>query len=219
MTTASSGGIIGTVAGPPAQGTGAGRRAGVSQHPRRETCLPDGSARQHGRKMGPNGALWVRRVTGEAIRLARYRLSTTFGRRWPGYLSLALLIGLVGGLSMGSIAGARRTDSSFTVFWKSTNPSDLIGATGILNPTLPLTPYDGPLVFKISHLPHVKSVETQSGINILPLQPDGAPEQNVTEFSPGPGNGYGSVDGLYFNQDKVTVIAGRMADPATPDQF
>ncbi|HXR20982.1 MAG TPA: FtsX-like permease family protein [Acidimicrobiales bacterium] len=158
-------------------------------------------------------------MTGEAIRLARYRFGATFRRNLPGYLSLALLIGLVGGLAMGSIAGARRTDSSFTVFWKSTNPSDLAGLTGILNPSLPFTPYDGPLVSKISHLPHVKSVETQSGINILPLQPDGAPEQNVTEFSPGPGNGYGSVDGLYLNQDKVTVLAGRMADPAGPDQF
>jgi hypothetical protein len=170
--------------------------------------------------MGRNGATWVlREVSGEAVGLARYRFGATFGRRWPGYLSLALLIGLVGGLSMGSIAGARRTDSSFAVFWKSTNPSDLFGATGILNPTLPLTPYDGPLVSKISQLPHVKRVETQSGINILPLQPDGAPEQNDPEFSPGPGNGYGSVDGLYFNQDKVTVMAGRMADPADPDEF
>lgn len=158
-------------------------------------------------------------MSGQPLQLARYRFGATFGRRWPGYLSLALLIGLVGGLSMGSIAGARRTDSSFTVFWKSTNPSDLIGPTGILNPDLPLTPYDGPLVYKILHLPHVKSVETQSGINILPLGPDGAPEQNDPEFSPGPGNGYGSVNGLYFNQDKVTVMTGRMADPADPDQF
>jgi FtsX-like permease family/MacB-like periplasmic core domain len=158
-------------------------------------------------------------VNGEGVRLARYRFGATFRRRWPGYLSLALLIGLVGGLSIGSIAGARRTDSSFSVYWKSTNPSDLLGATGILNPALPLTPYDGALVSKIAHLPHVKKVETQSGINILPLTPDGAPEQNVPEFSPGPGNGYGSVDGLYFDQDKVTVLAGRMADPAAPDQF
>jgi hypothetical protein len=170
--------------------------------------------------MGPNGAPKLQReVSGEAVGLARYRFGATFGRRWPGYLSLALLIGLVGGLSMGSIAGARRTDSSFTVFWKSTNPSDLLGVTGVLNPTLPLGPYDGPLVYKISHLAHVKGEETQSGINILPLQPDDAPEQNDPEFSPGPGNGYGSVDGLYFNQDKVTVMAGRMADPADPDQF
>jgi hypothetical protein len=170
--------------------------------------------------MGRNGATWVRReVSGEAFGLARYRFGATFGRRWPGLLSLALLIGLVGGLSMGSIAGARRTDSSFSVFWRSTNPSELTGPTGILNPTLPLTPYDGPLVSKIAHLSHVKGVKTQSGVNILPLQPDGAPEQDVPEFSPGPGNGYGSVDGLYFDQDKVTVVAGRMADPASPDQF
>ena len=160
-----------------------------------------------------------RGVSGEAVRLARDRFAATFARRWPGYLSLALLIGLVGGLSLGSIAGARRTDSSFSAFWKSTNPSDLVGATGILNPTLPLTPYDAPLVYKIAHLPHVKAVKTQSGINILPLGPDGAPEQNVSEFSPGPGNGYGSVDGLYFDQDKVTVTAGRMANPASPGQF
>jgi hypothetical protein len=171
-------------------------------------------------KTRPNGARGVRRdVSGEAARLARYRFAATFARRWPGYLSLALLIGLVGGLSLGSIAGARRTDSSFTVFWRSTNPTDVIGPTGVLNPSLPLTPYDGALVYKISHLPHVKNVETQSGVNILPLAPDGAPEQNVTEFSPGPGNGYGSVNGLYFNQDKVTVVAGRMANPASPDEF
>ncbi len=87
-------------------------------------------------------------MTGEAIRLARYRFGATFRRSWPGYLSLALLIGLVGGLAMGSIAGARRTDSSFTVFWKSTNPSDLVGITGILNPSLPFSPYDGPLGFQ-----------------------------------------------------------------------
>ena len=27
------------------------------------------------------------------------------------------------------------------------------------------------------------------------------------------------MDGLYFDQDRVTVTAGRMADPAAPDQF
>ena len=36
-----------------------------------------------------------------------------------------LLIGLIGGIAMGSIAAARRTQSSFTTFLASTNPSDL----------------------------------------------------------------------------------------------
>jgi hypothetical protein len=158
-------------------------------------------------------------VNGEVVQLGWYRFRRSFGRRWGEYLTLVLLIGLVGGLAMGPVAAARRTDSSFSVYWASTNPSDLVGATGVLDAVAGLKAYEAPIVERISHLPHVAAVESQSGINLLPLQRDGAPEQNVTEFSPGPGNGYGSVDGLYFDQDKVTVLAGHMADPGDPDQF
>jgi hypothetical protein len=45
------------------------------------------------------------------LRVAVYRFRATFGRRWPGYATIILLIGLVGGLAMGAIAGARRTQS------------------------------------------------------------------------------------------------------------
>jgi hypothetical protein len=158
-------------------------------------------------------------VNGEVGQLGWYRFRSSFGRRWGEYLTLVLLIGLVGGLAMGAVAAARRTDSSFSIYWASTNPSDLVGGTGVLDARAGLKPYEAPIVEKLSRLPHVAKVESQSGINLLPLQPDGAPEQNVTEFSPGPGNGYGSVDGLYFNQDKVTVLSGHMADPEDPDQF
>jgi len=158
-------------------------------------------------------------VNGEVGQLGWYRFRSSFGRRWGEYLTLVLLIGLVGGLAMGAVAAARRTDSSFSIYWASTNPSDIVGGTGVLDARAGLKPYEAPIVEKLSRLPHVAKVESQSGINLLPLQPDGAPEQNVTEFSPGPGNGYGSVDGLYFNQDKVTVLSGHMADPDDPDQF
>ena len=60
-----------------------------------------------------------------AFRVARYRFRVTFGRRWGGHLVLVLLIGLIGGIAMGSIAAARRTQSSFTTFLASTNPSDM----------------------------------------------------------------------------------------------
>ena len=73
----------------------------------------------------------------DALYVAWYRTRATFGKCWPGYLSIVVLVGLVGGLAMGSLAGARRTASSFSVFWASTNPSALYGATGILNPQLP----------------------------------------------------------------------------------
>ena len=59
------------------------------------------------------------------LRVAWYRFRTTFGRRWPGYTTIILLVGLVGGLAMGSIAGARRTQSSFPVYAASTNPSQI----------------------------------------------------------------------------------------------
>jgi hypothetical protein len=131
-----------------------------------------------------------------------------------------MLVGLVGGVAMGSIAAARRTESSFPVFWASTHPSNLVGATGVLNSTIGSNSgYNATLIRSIARLPNVKQVESQSGIDFLPLQRDGAP-LNVPNFSPpAAGNGNGSVDGLYFDQDKVTVTVGRMADPRRPDEL
>jgi hypothetical protein len=123
------------------------------------------------------------------------------------------MIGLLGGLSMGSLAAARRTASSFSVYWASTNPSDLIGVTGVLNPTIGSFGYNASLIRSIAHLPDVKQVESQSGIDFLPLQRDGKPLVAPNFYPPAAGNGYGSVDGLYFNQDRVTIIRGRLANP------
>ncbi|MGD0944321.1 MAG: ABC transporter permease [Acidimicrobiales bacterium] len=154
------------------------------------------------------------------IRLAWYCFRATFRHRWSGYLSIVLLLGLVGGLAMGSIAAARRTASSFSVFWASTNPSDLVGATAVLNPTIGSdSGYNAALVDEIARLPHVTQVESQSGIDFLPLQRNGRPLNAPNFYPPAAGNGYGSVDGLYFDQDRVTVIKGRMADPNRADQL
>jgi hypothetical protein len=40
-------------------------------------------------------------------------------------LSVVVLVGLTGGIAMGSLAAARRTQSSYSTFLASTNPSDL----------------------------------------------------------------------------------------------
>ena len=48
-----------------------------------------------------------------AARVVRYRSRTTFARQWGSYLSLVVLIGLIGGIAMGSIAAARRTQSAY----------------------------------------------------------------------------------------------------------
>ena len=86
-----------------------------------------------------------------AVRVAWYRFRATFRRRWSGYLALAVLIGLVGGVAMGSVIAARRTDSSYPNFLASTNPSDLIVVSRHdERPTRPI------FVRQLARLPHVR---------------------------------------------------------------
>jgi hypothetical protein len=59
----------------------------------------------------------------QVLRLAWYRFRAMFGRRWGGYLSVILLVALIGGVAMASIAAGRSTQSSYPTFLASTNPS------------------------------------------------------------------------------------------------
>ncbi len=59
----------------------------------------------------------------QLLRVGWYRLRRSFRRRSVGYLSVVLVIGLVGGVAMASMAGARRTQSSYPRFLAGTNPS------------------------------------------------------------------------------------------------
>ncbi len=156
-------------------------------------------------------------MTGQRLRVSGYRFRATFRRRWGAYLSLVLLIGLVGGVAMGAIAAARRTQSSFATYLASTNPSNLSLGTALYAPPLGFTTgYDAPLVRKIAHLPHVTHAESYTAIYTIPIQANGQPtpaglRANFTAV--------GSVDGLYFNQDRATVVQGRMADPNQADEI
>jgi len=144
--------------------------------------------------------------------VAWYRFRATLGRRWGGYLSLALVIGLAGGVALGSAAAARRTESSFPVFLARTNPSDL-------SVQFAADAYAGLPAFAraVARLPQVR----RAGIAVEPigdvLGRDGGP----TAASRAAGFGVetvGSLNGLYFTQDRVTVVRGRMADPRRRDE-
>jgi hypothetical protein len=138
---------------------------------------------------------------------AWYRFRVTFGRRRGGYLTVVLLVALVGGVAMGAVAAARRTQASFAAYLASTSPSDLTVLTGgySLGPGKSAG-YDPALVSKISRLPHVQRVESYAGLDVAVLAPSGAVRFNVMGFP-------GSIDGEYFNQDRVTIVQGRMANP------
>jgi hypothetical protein len=155
------------------------------------------------------------RVNRGALGVAGYRLRTTFRRRWGGYLALVILVGLIGGLGLGSLAAARRTQSSFSTFLASTNPSDLTvsaysGGLATGNPN-----YDPALTAAIARLPHVRHVAAAIEVTGAPLTSDGSPRLGVT------GEAYpvASISGLFFTQDRAAVTQGRMSSPTRPDEI
>jgi len=142
------------------------------------------------------------------MRVTWYRFATTFARRWTGYLALVLLIGMIGGIGLASVAAARRTQSSYASFLASTNPSDL--SITIQAPVL---------TKELERVPGVQRVEAAlETLNAFPLTPKDTAILPVA-FTSGEIQPIGSIDGLYFDQDRVTVAAGRMADPRRADQF
>jgi hypothetical protein len=134
------------------------------------------------------------------------RFVSTFRRRLGGHIALILLIGLVGGLALGSVAAARRTQSSFPAFVQSTNPSDMNIDVGV---------YDPALVAKIARLPQVTSLKSYVSLNLSPITASGKPDFN-NPF--GNQEAVGSINELYFNQDRVTIVDGRLANPRRADE-
>ena len=148
------------------------------------------------------------------MRTVWYRFRCTLRARWTGYLALALLLGLVGGVAVGSAAAARRTEAAFPAYLASTNPSDLTVLTGLSEgPGQP--GYDPALIKRIAALPGVRHVTSYAGLNVALLGPNGSPSPNEAQVvGPLPG----SVDGEFFGTDRATVVEGRMADPGRADE-
>jgi len=161
-------------------------------------------------------------VNSPFLGVALYRFRATFRRRRGGYLSIALLIGLVGGLAMASIAAARRTQSSFPVYLASTNPSDLNLPTAGWQPgSANSAGVDLSVVRMIARLPLVRRVENEYNINAQPLGKNGLPGHPPPKASAlgiSVLNNDGSTDGEFSNQDRLTAIDGRLANPTRANE-
>jgi hypothetical protein len=120
-----------------------------------------------------------------------------------------VLIGLLGGLSLASVAGARRTESSFSTYLASTNPSTAAVFTRYV--TLGLaTGYDPTVARKVAHLPLVKRSTSalifDANINLGGIKgahPHAAPGESPPTF-------IGSFNGEFTSVDRVTILKGRM---------
>jgi hypothetical protein len=82
----------------------------------------------HGRRVQPDCQQQIEQpregagLSRRAMSVALYWFRTGSRRRWMSYLTISLLIGLVGGIAVGSLGAARRTQSSFNVFLSKTDP-------------------------------------------------------------------------------------------------
>jgi len=151
------------------------------------------------------------------MRASSYRFRATVRRRWAGYLTLALLIGLVGGAALAAMAGARRTQSSFPTYLASTNPSDLQMFTDFAPITN--TGYSQRVAAAVGRVREVKKAVDVIGfdgtLQILGHnRAGGVPGEAPPSFEGSTGS-----DAEYFSTDRITVLRGRMADPARLDEF
>jgi ABC-type antimicrobial peptide transport system permease subunit len=151
-------------------------------------------------------------VRSQALAFAWYRFRSTFAHRWSGLLAIVLLTGLLGGLSMGAIEAARTTESSPLDFATGTHAPGLFVLDGFASGST--SAYNPKLLEAIAHLPHVEKVESEAGINAGPIGKDDEP----LAASEGVGAN-GSVNGLNFDEDRVIVTQGRMANPNRANEF
>src|ERR1019366_3695401 len=197
------------------QRPGRGRRGGRTSRARAATHLADSPRKK--RDFKEHAPVYASsEVNGDMSqvrRVAWYRFRATFGRRWPDYLAIVLLIGLIGGTAMASIAAARRTQASFATFLASTNPSDL--SINVFPSNQATVSSVVSQMRAISKLHDVKRVESWVGPIGVPLGPNGVPQLGTRSGL----TILGSVNGLGFNQDRAAVVEGRMADPARTNEF
>jgi len=133
-------------------------------------------------------------------------------------LAIALLVGLVGGLAMGAVAGARRTQSSFPAFLASTHPSDLLV---LHNDSANDSNQSDPTFLRtLAALPHVRRVESVTDPSEQVLGANGTPAQTATaRLFNSSAQVLADVNGEFYDHDRPTVIQGRLANPARADEM
>jgi hypothetical protein len=148
------------------------------------------------------------------LRLSWWRFRATFGQRWSGYLGIVLVVGLLGGLSMAAVAGARRTQSSFPAYLASTSPSDVQMFTEF-------GPFTHTGYSSGRGLDRPASLRHQVGgrHRLRLLRPGEVGVGSGGNAGEAPPAFEGSLNGEFVTTDRVTLIKARMANPARDDEM
>jgi hypothetical protein len=117
---------------------------------------------------------------------------------------VALVCGLLGTVALGALAGARRTDSAYGRYLASINSSDVY--VNVPGPSLVV-------VRQIERLPGVLSGAAQLGLGANPVVHGRVDDSFLTDALAG------SLDGEYFRQDRVSVVAGLLPRLSSTDEI
>lgn len=132
------------------------------------------------------------------VALACYR--SAIRGSWRQAAALALLVGILGAVTLGALAGARRTATAYGRYLAAINASDVyVNVPGVL-PGMPAT---RPITL-ISSLPGVVAHAAYIGVAGLPVVHGKPDDAFLTDGV------NGSLDGEYFSQDRATVLAGAL---------
>ena len=123
-------------------------------------------------------------------------------RRWRALVSLALLLGLAGGVVLIAAAGARRTDTAYPRLLSWANASEVEVTPGEPDPAY---------FAALARLPQVAAVETANQYTVALPVPHAEPDPQLEALS--------SPDGTYgATVDRVKILGGRMFSPGAADE-
>jgi ABC-type antimicrobial peptide transport system permease subunit len=128
-----------------------------------------------------------------------FALRAGMRRRWRALVSLALLLGLAGGVVLTAAAGARRTDTAYPRLLTWAGASQVTALLGGLDPAY---------FAALNQLPQVAAVATAMQYNIALPVPGGLPDNQVEVLASSDGS-------LGTTVDQVKVLQGRMFGPGT----
>ena len=143
------------------------------------------------------------------VSAARYWWRLAGQPSWRQAVALALLTGLLGAVALGAVAGARRTAGAYDRYLTAIRASDVfVNVPG----KLPAEPVLRPIRL-IRQLPGITASAPYLGLSAAPViggridRSASAPPLN------------GSLDGEYWTQDQMTVLAGRLPPVAATGQI
>jgi ABC-type antimicrobial peptide transport system permease subunit len=130
-------------------------------------------------------------------------LRSDLRRQWRTLVSLALLLGLAGGVVLTAAAGARRTDTAYPRLLSWANAAQLDVLPGAVVP---------PYFAALTRLPQVTAMSSAIQYNLgLPASGGGFPNTQLEAFA-SPDDTFG------VSVDRVKVLQGTLPDPGAANQ-